>query len=938
MPNPFHAGQRWVSESEPELGLGTVLAVSPRTVSLEFAATGDRRDYALDHGALVRARWHAGEVLTTLAGQRLTVAAATERAGLWYYAGAGLEVCETELSPTLAFNAPRPRMRAGHFDPLKDFELRLAALGHQHRHRQSELRGLLGGRIDLIPHQLAIAAEVARRLVPRVLLADEVGLGKTIEAGLILHRLHLTGRARRVLILVPESLLHQWFLELFRRFNLHFHLYDQARCEALEGAGAQANPFLDDQLVLCGLELFTTPAEGGRRLDQAVAAGWDMLVVDEAHHLQAGTGAGYAAVARLAAGIPGLMLLTGTPEQLGEDGHFDRLRLLDPVRFHDRQAYRDQAPGFRAVADLAEQVIQGGALAPAELDRLAELLGLTPEAVRAELDHGPARAALLARLLDQHGTGRIFFRNTRARIQGFPRRVPRLAPLPDSGDPGRQRALAREFALDLEGGDGKGQPALTQDPRIHWLVQLLRASGPDKILLICRSRSRAEAIEAALQHHLKVKTALFHEGLTLLQRDRGAAWFAEKSGARLLICSELGSEGRNFQFAHDLVLFDLPLDPGLLEQRIGRLDRIGQSSDIQIHVPYLAGSPQEVLARWYHEGLDAFARIVPGGPELLDRFRSRLLALAEPGGDRSGLEGFLAESRQACAALAQRLEAGRDRLLELNALGTAGAADTAALVQALQAQDGDPGLDRFLGACFEQGCIAAEEVAPRTWQLGSMGVLAESFPGLPAEGLTCTTDRGRALVREDLQFLTWDHPLATGALDLVLGSQAGNSCFAQWPDGKGSGLYLEGIFLLECLAPASLQADRFLPPTPLRVLVDARGRDLGPVVPPEILARVLRPAAVQPRAEWLEDLLPGMLEEAQALATRQVPTLVTRARRAMAAQLGQELDRLAALHRASGRPLGAEHAALLAQRRDLDAHLAKAGLRLDALRLIHRGR
>ena len=103
-----------------------------------------------------------------------------------------------------------------------------------------------------------------------------------------------------------------------------------------------------------------------------------------------------------------------------------------------------------------------------------------------------------------------------------------------------------------------------------------------------------------------MKAALFHEGLTLLQRDRNAAFFAEEDGARILICSEIGSEGRNFQFAHHLVLFDLPADPELLEQRIGRLDRIGQTATITIHVPYLRGTESEVLARWYHEGLNAF--------------------------------------------------------------------------------------------------------------------------------------------------------------------------------------------------------------------------------------------------------------------------------------------------------------------------------------------
>ena len=177
---------------------------------------------------------------------------------------------------------------------------------------------------------------------------------------------------------------------------------------------------------------------------------------------------------------------------------------------------------------------------------------------------------------------------------------------------------------------------LAKDPRVLWLVELLRKLDPQKVLLISRSIEKAEALDAALRRHLAINTGVFHEGLTLVQRDRNAAWFAEPDGARLLICSEIGSEGRNFQFAHHLVLFDLPLNPELLEQRIGRLDRIGQAEDIQIHVPFLAHSPQEVLARWYHEGLNAFESNLEGGNELLLQFGRAVhdLALEFPVADR----------------------------------------------------------------------------------------------------------------------------------------------------------------------------------------------------------------------------------------------------------------------------------------------------------------
>ena len=128
--------------------------------------------------------------------------------------------------------------------------------------------GLLGPRVQLLPHQLYIAAEVASRHAPRVLLADEVGLGKTIESGLIVHQQLTTGRASRVLIAVPDSLVHQWLVEMLRRFNLSFTMLDEERCEALVESGTP-NPFEAAQLVLCSLSLLVDRPD---RLDQARCA------------------------------------------------------------------------------------------------------------------------------------------------------------------------------------------------------------------------------------------------------------------------------------------------------------------------------------------------------------------------------------------------------------------------------------------------------------------------------------------------------------------------------------------------------------------------------------------------------------------------------------------------------------------------------------------
>jgi ATP-dependent helicase HepA len=261
-------------------------------------------------------------------------------------------------------------------------------------------------------------------------------------------------------------------------------------------------------------------------------------------------------------------------------------------------------------------------------------------------------------------------------------------------------------------------------------------------------------------------------------------------------------------------------------------------------------------------------------------------------------------------------------------------------VQAINAQDEDRSLDDFMIDVFVHFSIHVEELGNRVYQLGSAGVFADSFPGLPAHGLTITCERQRALSREDVQFLTWDHPLVTGALDMLLGSEKGNSSFAVWPDTRVTGLYLEAIYLLECVAPPTLHVDRFLPPTPLRVLVDFKGNDAGQAVTSEVLARQLRKGDAYPlldQPELREELLPAVLKKAERLANERIPDLVAEARREMAAQLEHEILRLKDLQKVN-RSVRDEEITLLNQQRDaLNENLKIARLRLDAVRLIHRG-
>lgn len=182
-------------------------------------------------------------------------------------------------------------------------------------------------------------------------------MGKTIEAGMIIHQQVLSGRAERILIVVPETLQHQWLVEMMRRFNLHFSIFDEERC--IEAFADAENPFDTQQYVLCSLDFLR---KSRKRFEQALEGEWDLLVVDEAHHLewsQDKPSREYQVVEGLAERTPGVLLLTATPEQLGRESHFARLRLLDPDRFYDYEAFVEEEEQYAPVADAITSLFSG---------------------------------------------------------------------------------------------------------------------------------------------------------------------------------------------------------------------------------------------------------------------------------------------------------------------------------------------------------------------------------------------------------------------------------------------------------------------------------------------------------------------------------------------------------------------------------------------------
>lgn len=615
----FYPDQRWASEGEPDLGVCIIIEVSKNRVKVNFPNAGETRQYALDSAPLRRVIFKPGDTVMDSQQRPFEIERVQDNGELILYINNEGTLSEADLGEVAITHGVDDRLLLGEVDKPAVFALRRKTLAYDHKRRISPINGFIGGRIDLIPHQLYIAHEVSSRYAPRVLLSDQVGLGKTIEACLIMHRLLLSGQASRIIILVPDSLVHQWFVEMLRRFNLWFHIFDEERCAALDESAPEGNPFLDDQLVLCSTSFL---AGSQKRAGQAISAGWDMLVVDEAHHLAWSLekiSLEYAIVEALSKVAKGLLLLTATPEQLGAESHFARLRLLDPERYADYHAFVNESQDHASIANIVEKLASGEAINFKDKTLLKSLFG-DKRVAKLEEKGQIGQNQLIEDLLDQHGPGRVVFRNTRAAMSGFPIRKVQLIPL--KAGPSQQewaKRMSAEFILDKSNGPGRDVKRpyhFSKDPRVTWLVDLLDQLNPKKVVLICRSKAKVLALENALRDLSSAKVGVFHEDLNIVQRDRNAAWFAEENGARILLCSEIGSEGRNFQFAHHLVLFDLPMHPELLEQRIGRLDRIGQKETIRIYVPYLKGSPQEILARWFHEGLNAFEENIEGVTKL----------------------------------------------------------------------------------------------------------------------------------------------------------------------------------------------------------------------------------------------------------------------------------------------------------------------------------
>jgi ATP-dependent helicase HepA len=754
----------------PELGVGRVTAVEGRALLVDFPRTGTRLRVAAGTDALVPVDLGAGRPVRIVATREETTIVGRLADGRLQLANGRIEPSHA-LWPLDLESALLERLSLGELDEAEDFLTRLDVLHLRSRREADGLGSFLGGRVRLFPHQLHVAERATGADPVRWLLADEVGLGKTIEACLILNRLVHTRRVERCLVVAPASLTVQWLGELWRKYHQVFTLLDERRlADVATDFGEGFNPFDVHRRAVLALELLT---ERPDLTASAVAAGIDLLIVDEAQRLRRPPGhpgePAWRAVAPIAALGRHVLLLSATPLEDDAHGFFRLLQLLRPDEFPEAMTVEARLAGGTPLppcTSSTRRVDIGGlpprAGAPIALDDAASQ---ARGAVERQVRQMPAPHAVAARLKAD--------RVRRALASG----AALVAVL------GPDEHALRDQAIAMD----------TTDPRVDWLLAQAprwRDAG-DKTLIFVAHRETLEMLRTALSHRGQLASGAFHEDLPPSRRDLEVARFREADGPSLLVSTEAGGEGRNFEFCRRLVLFDLPWKPTVVEQRIGRLDRIGRRLPVEIlYFRPPQGIGAEVVRLF--EALGVFREPLAGLEPQLAGVEGALEAVAREPGATLPPETFATLVDGAHAARTRIHEAAYQQLhrdpyraeLAPQILGRV-PTDLDALNQ-----------DVVTAACTRLGFSVEHTRGRRIFaiELGA-DALVDSLPGVRSgSAYVGSFDREEAVEDETLDFFSSGHALVEGVLTYFEDSSFGRVARLEVAIGANEGEGLVAVY------------------------------------------------------------------------------------------------------------------------------------------------
>ena len=652
----------------------------------------------------------------------------------------GRTVSSHALWPLELEGALLERLALGDLDEVDDFVTRMNILHLLSLREADGLGSFLGGRVRLFPHQLHVAELASRSDPVRWLLADEVGLGKTIEAALILNRLVHAGKVERCLVVAPDALTVQWLGELWRKYHHVFTLLDAPRlADVTRDFGAGFNPFDTHRRVVIALE---TLIERPQLTDQAVKAGIDLLVVDEAQRLRRPPNHPGDAAWRAVAPIAGLgrhvLLLSATPLEDDAHGFFRLLQLLRPQDFPEDVSFE-------------ARLALGTPLPPCtSATRRADIGGLPPRiGIPIAVDGGASWQSqadvetVVRSVAAPHAVAR------RQKIDRVRRALSSGAALSDLLGPDERALRQQAEMMDAS------------DPRLLWLLKHAPRwrDAKEKTLVFVAHRETLEMLRTALSHRAQLASGVFHEELPTARRDTEVARFRALDGPSLLVSTECGGEGRNFEFCRRLVLFDLPWKPSVVEQRIGRLDRIGRR--IPVEIVYFrppSGIGADVVRLF--ETLGLFREPLAGLEPQLAHVEGTLEEVAlDPLASLSG-DRFDALVREAHAARTRIREAAYQQLHRDPYQAETAARILARVPPELDALNEEVVVTASIGLGFTVERPRGHRIF--AIEIGN-GALVDGLPGVAGgSSYVGSFDREEAVENETIDFFASGHPLVEG--------------------------------------------------------------------------------------------------------------------------------------------------------------------------------
>jgi ATP-dependent helicase HepA len=987
----IRVGNHVVHGDQPSWGIGRVVGASKDGMRFAVRFSGRPREelqVSAKDRALARHRFEPGETvrLRKAGDERVlrgivrgarrgdvdTLVVETE--------GDELELSETSVAAVPPSSGVVEGLARGAWGDARNYLLRQSTLRLDIERRCDGLGALFASRVMVKPYQVAVAQRVLSDRTPRYVLADEVGLGKTIEAGMILSALLHARLAKRVLVVAPAHLSVQWLAELLHKFNLRFTLLDGERLEALAKEAPDEDPWGLSDLVVTSLELL----QRSKAAREAVADGdnkWDLVIMDEAHHLRGDRA--FEAAAGIAANTWGLLLLTATPLKLDPEEYYRLLKLVETApaqsvaEFEKRLARQaDLTALVRALEDAPAKQVAAAAQKVAKLFPKDTQLG----ALAAQVARQPgARDELLEHVADVYSLSSRLIRNRRAVVGGFTERrlhrldiafeaeqaalhrevqdalhaalkagtLPQGAPLAqllrrlDSSPPALAKALEARTEPALKGlaKRAAATAGISKDAKLRVLRDKLRdldrTERGGKVLVFTESRETLEYLVAELSREGN-SPLWYHGDLATIERDRMVARFRDPEGPRVMISTEAGGEGRNFQFCHALVHYDLPWSPSAIEQRIGRLDRVGQTRPVDIYVMRPAGTLAAKVVDLFADDVQVFTQTVGGLDAVLEEVEGEILRLAATGGEQAWrtfaakLSAGVGRAREAMQEdydpLLDRRSFDRDRVAGLleRAYGRAGLEAEEGEFEATTLEEGLWTVARDLDERLEETVL---EIARRVGitvdtdenvdafqcrlTLGSQ-LLVDALPGMDisedqiVEG---TFWRDTAVEREEIEYLATGHPLVEALMNFVRDGEFGRATALRVREGDEHAI--GACFSFQILLPEpedlaqgshvpSRQAERLLESVLVRVGVELgtdgaahRKDELVELLDGASKVTTLRPNELPMSAPRWEQAIRALEATARLAAQERMKSAVGAALERHEHELARRLDRLA---------------------------------------------